>query len=34
MNPLKILFPVGATILFFFVLTSQPLQAAGSQDRL
>ncbi|MEA2115956.1 MAG: L,D-transpeptidase family protein [Thermodesulfobacteriota bacterium] len=34
MNPIKILFPAGAAILFFFVLNALPLLAAGSQDRL
>ena len=35
MNPIKILFPAGAALLFFFVLTVQPLPAAaGDQERL
>jgi murein L,D-transpeptidase YcbB/YkuD len=34
MNSIKILFPAGAALLFFFVLTSQPLPAAGDQERL
>ena len=35
MNPINILFPAGAALLFFFVLTVQPLPAAaGDQERL
>ena len=34
MNAIKILFPAGAALLFFFVLTVQPLQAAAGQERL
>ena len=34
MNSIKNLLPAGAVLLFFFVLTAQPVQAAGGQDRL
>ncbi|MBW1749139.1 MAG: L,D-transpeptidase family protein [Deltaproteobacteria bacterium] len=34
MNPIKILFPAGAALLFFFVLTVQPLPATDGQEKL
>jgi hypothetical protein len=34
MNPIKILFPAGAALLFFFILTVQPLPATDGQEKL